>query len=86
MKSYIESRIENLKKTLSWKEEELEKSRLCLVERASKCTAEEIAHGWLESDINQIGREVEEVNSLRDQIKLLEYILKNSEQGGDCCE
>lgn len=86
MKSYIESRIENLKKTLSWKEEELEKSRLCLVERASKCTAEEIAHGWLESDINQIGREVEEVNSLRDQIKLLEYILKNSEQGGESCE
>ena len=86
MKSYIESRIENLKKTLSWKEEELEKSRLCPVERASKCTAEEIAHGWLESDINQIGREVEEVNSLRDQIKLLEYILKNSEQGGESCE
>lgn len=86
MKSYIESRIENLKKTLSWKEEELEKSRLCLVERASKCTAEEIAHGWLESDINQISREVEEVNSLRDQIKLLEYILKNSKQGGESCE
>ena len=81
MKEYIENCIENLKKTLSWKEEELEKSRLCLVERASKCTAEEIAHGWLESDINQIGREVEEVKSLRDQIALLEHVLKNAEKG-----
>ena len=35
---------------------------------------------------NETGREVEEVNSLRDQIKLLEYILKNSEQGGESCE
>ena len=81
MKELIENCIENLKKTLSWKEEELEKSRLCLVERASKCTAEEIAHGWLESDINQIGREVEEVKSLRDQIALLEHVLKNAEKG-----
>lgn len=79
MKEYIENCIENLKKTLSWREEELEKSRLCLVERASKCTAEEITHGWLDSDINQIGREVEEVNSLRDQIVLLEHFLKNVE-------
>ena len=81
MKEYIENCIENLKKTLSWKEEEREKSRLCLVERASKCTAEEIAHDWLESDINQIGREVEEVKSLRDQIALLEHVLKNAEKG-----
>lgn len=81
MKEYIENCIDNLKKTLSWREEELEKSRLCLVERASKCTAEEIAHGWLESDINQIGREVEEVKSLRDQIALLEHVLKNAEKG-----
>lgn len=79
MKSYIESRIENLRKALSWKEEELEKSRLGLIERASKCSAVEIAHGWLESDIGTIGREVEEVKSLRDQIALLEYILKNAE-------
>lgn len=81
MKELIENCIENLKKTLSWKEEELEKSRLCPVERASKCTAEEIAHGWLESDINQIGREVEEAKSLRDQIALLEHVLKNAEKG-----
>ena len=74
MKEQIESRIENLKKTLSWKEDELEQSRLGLVERASKCSAAEIAHGWLESDID---REFEEVKSLRDQIALLEYILKN---------
>ena len=79
MKSYIESRIENLRRTLSWKEEELEQSRLSLVERASKCSAVEIAHGWLESNINDIGREVEEIKSLRDQITLLEYVLKNAE-------
>ena len=71
MKEYIENCIENLKKTLNWKEDELEKSRLC--------SAVEIAHGWLESDIDQIGREVEEVKSLRDQIALLEHILKNAE-------
>lgn len=79
MKDKMKEYVENLKKTLSWREEELEKSRLCLVERASKCTAEEIAHGWLESDINQIGREFEEVKSLRDQITLLEHVLKNAE-------
>lgn len=79
MKEYIENCIENLKKTLSWKEDELEKSRQGFVERASKCSAVEIAHGWLESDIGTIGREVEEVKSLRDQIALLEHILKNAE-------
>ena len=79
MKEYIENCIENLKKTLNWKEDELEKRRLCLAERVSKCSAVEIAHGWLESDIDQIGREVEEVKSLRDQIALLEHILKNAE-------
>ena len=57
MKEQIESRIENLKKTLSWKEDELEQSRLGLVERASKCSAAEIAHGWLESDIDTIGQD-----------------------------
>lgn len=76
---YIRSRIKNLEQSLQWQEEELEKSRLALVKRASECTAEQIAHGWLESDINQIGSEVETVKSLRDQIKLLEYILKNAE-------
>lgn len=86
MKSYIESRIENLKKTLSWKEEELEKSRLSLVGFAGKCTGEEIAHGCLNQDIRDIGRKFEEVKSIRDQIELLEYILKNSERGGESCE
>ena len=71
------SRIKNLEQSLQWREESLEQARLALVERASECTAEQIAHGWLESDINQIGREGEEVKSLRDQIKLLEYLLKN---------
>ena len=79
MKDYIESRIENLRKALSWKEADCEQSRQSLVERASKCTAEEIAHGWLESDINDIGRKVEEIKSLRDQIALLEYVLKNTD-------
>ena len=85
-KSYIESRMENLRKTLSWKEAECEQSRLSLVERASKCTAQEIAHGWLESNINDIGREVEEIRSLRDQIALLEYLLKNGEKEDGCGE
>lgn len=79
MKEYIGNCIENLKKTLSWKEEELENTRLCLVEKASKCSAVEIAHGWLEGDIGTIGREVEEVKSLREQIALLEHVLKNAE-------
>lgn len=78
MNSYIKSRIENLRNTLSWREAECEKSRMSLVERAAKCTAEEIAHGWLESGINDIGREVEEIKSIRDQIKLLEHILKTA--------
>ena len=79
MKEYIENSIENLKKTLSWNEEDLEKSRLRLVERTSKCSAKEIADGWLESDIDQIRREVEEIKSLHDRITMLEYVLKNAE-------
>ena len=82
MKSYIESRIENLRKALEWKEKECEGLRLCL----AKNTVEEIACGWLESDINSIGRAVEEIRSLRDQIALLEYILKNGEKEDDCGE
>lgn len=74
---YIRERIKNLERSLQWQEESLEQSRLALVERASKCTAEQIAHGWLENDINQIGCEVEEAKSLRDQIKLLAHLLKN---------
>lgn len=79
MKEYIENCIENLKKTMSWKEEDLEKSRLRLVERTSKSSAEEIANGGLVSDINQIRREVEEIKSLHDRITMLEYVLKNAE-------
>lgn len=79
MKEYIESMIENLKESLAWKEKELEKSRTALVESVSKRTAEEIAHGWLESDIGTIGREYEEVKSLRDQIKILEHALKSAD-------
>ena len=79
MKDSIKERIANLEERLRWQEEDCEKSRLALVERASKCTAEQIAHGWLESEINQIGTAVEEIKSLRDQIKLLEHILKNAE-------
>lgn len=79
MKEYIESRIENLKNALSWQEDELERSRLSFLERASKCSAEEIAHGQLESDINIIGRKVENVKSLCDQIETLEHILHKTE-------
>ena len=76
---YIRSRIRNLEGRLAGHEEECEKSRLALVERVSKCTAEQIAHGWLESEINQIGTVVEEVKSLRDQIRLLEHLLTHAE-------
>lgn len=86
IKSYIESRIENLRKALEWKEKECEGLRLCLAKNVSKRTVEEIACGWLESDINSIGRAVEEIRSLRDQIALLEYILKNGEKEDDCGE
>ena len=79
MNGCIEERINNLREFLSWKEEECERSRLSLAERVSKCTAEQIAHGWLESDIGTIGREVEEIRSLRDQIRLLEIILENTQ-------
>lgn len=85
MNSYIESRIENLRKTLRWKEAECELSRLNLIEQAKKYTAEEIAYGSLTS-LKDICREVEEIKSLRDQIELLEHILKNGEQGGESCE
>lgn len=79
MKENIECRIENLKRSLSWEEEECERSRKALVERAAKCTSEEIAHGWLESNIDDIGRSVEKLKSIRDQIALLERLLKDEE-------
>lgn len=79
MKENIVCRIENLKRSLSWEEEECEKSHKALVERAAKCTSEEIAHGWLESSIDDIGRSVEKIKSIRDQIALLERLLKDEE-------
>lgn len=79
MKEDVENRIENLKKTLSWKEEDLEETRLSLVGFAGKCTAEEIAHGCLSQDLRDIGRKFEEVKSIRDQIELLELILEKAE-------
>lgn len=81
MKEYIESRIEALKYTLSWKEEECERSRLSLVELVSECTAEKIACGWLDSHIDTISREVGEIKNLREQIKMLEYILTHEAAG-----
>lgn len=86
MKNDIKRRVENLKRALRWKEEGLEETRLILVGFVGKCTGEEIAHGCLNQDIRDIGRKFEEVKSIRDQIELLEHILKNSEQGGDSCE
>ena len=76
---YIRSRIKNLKERLEWQEEDSEKSRLALIKRANECTVKQIATGWLESNISEISREYEEIKSLRDQIELLEHILKNAE-------
>jgi hypothetical protein len=74
----ILKRIENLNKQLSWEEESCEESRKSLIERASKCTSEQIAHGWLDSEINAIGCHVEKIQSIRDQIRLLETIKEAS--------
>lgn len=79
MKKDIEARIKNLKKALIWNEGECETSRKNLVRLVGECTAEEIAHGCLNQDIKDIGKKFEEVKSIRDQIELLEYILKNAE-------
>lgn len=79
MREYIENGIKNIKNTLSWKEEELERSRNSLIKMANKCSAEEIAHGRLDDNINDIRRQYEEVKSLRDQAETLEHILKNAE-------
>lgn len=68
MKETIKDCIENLKTTLRWKEEEMEKSRLAFIEIVRKRTAEQIAHGWLDSDILTIQREYEEVKTFRAQI------------------
>lgn len=80
MKETILSMIENLQQALRWEEEDCEKTRKCLVERAAKCTAEELAHGWLDADLGDIGRSVEKMKSLRDQITVLELALKKSEK------
>lgn len=79
MKDYIEKCISNLRKTLDWKEADCELSRKSLVGLTSRCSVEEIAHGRLDNDIKEIGRKFEEIRSLREQIELLEYILKNNE-------
>lgn len=83
MKKQIEQRIENLKESLSWEVEWCEHYRMSLAEQVSKCTTEQIAHGWLDSTIDDIGRGVEKVKSIRDQIALLEVILRTQEDEGD---
>lgn len=77
-REYISTLIEHLTRCLQWQEESLEQSRLALAEKVRECTTEEIAHGWLEGPINQIGREFEGIKSIRDQIKLLERLLENA--------
>ena len=79
MKDYIKKCIGNLRKTLEWKEADCESYRKSLVKLTTVCTAEEIAHGRLDNDIAAIGRKVEEIRSLREQIELLEHILENAE-------
>ncbi len=80
MKETILSMIENLQQALRWEEENCEKIRKCLVERAAKCTAEELAHGWMDADLRDIGCSVEKIKSLRDQIVVLELAIKKSEK------
>ncbi len=79
MKAYIENGIKNIRNTLSWKEEDLERSRQYLVSKASSYSVKDIAHGRLDDHINEIRRQYEEVKSLHDQIETLEHILKNAE-------
>ena len=77
--AYIRNRLADLKERVELQEDHCELSRLALVERAGICTVDQIADGWLESEINQIRQEVAEIKSLCDQIKLLEHLLKNAE-------
>ena len=79
MKAYIENGIKNISNTLSWKEEDLERSRQYLVSKVSSYSVKDIAHGRLDDHINEIRRQYEEVKSLHDQIETLEHILKNAE-------
>lgn len=79
MKSYIEHNIENLRKSMDWEAEKCEDFHSNLIEKVTKCTSQEIADGCLDSIIANITRYVSEVKSLRDQIELLELILKIAE-------
>lgn len=79
MKKQIELRIKSLKKSLSWEESECERDRMRLAEQVSKCTAEQIAHGWLNSLIDDIGRSIEKIKGIQGQIALLEAILNTPE-------
>lgn len=80
MKEIILSMIENLQEALSWEERNCEEARKFLVERAAKCTAEELAHGYLDVDLADISRWVEKTKSLRDQIEVLKLALEKSEK------
>ena len=79
MKEYIENGINNLKDALRWKEDELERSRQCLINNACSYSVKDIAHGRLDDDINDIRRKYEDVRSLSGQIETLEHILNNAE-------
>ena len=70
--------IENLQEALNWEEKNCEEIRKSLVERAAKCTAEELAHGWLDANFGDIGRSVEKIRGLREQITVLERLLQKS--------
>lgn len=80
MKETILHMIENLQEALNWEEKNCEDIRKSLVERASRCTAEELAHGWLDSNLGDIGRSVEKIRGLREQITVLELAMKKSEE------
>jgi len=54
-----------------------------LVKEASEIAAEEIARGRLNNTIATIAGYVEDIKSTRDQIALLELLLKNIEKEGD---
>ncbi len=70
--------IENIQKVLRSEEEYCNDLQKSLIDRVKASTVEELAHGRLDGILNDIGRSVEKMRGLREQIEVLELVLSKA--------
>lgn len=79
MEEIINAKIENLKMWMSFKERERSVVHVNLLDLVNTCSSEAIARGRLQDDINRITMITGEIESIREQIALLESVISIQE-------